>query len=38
MNLALLRIALTARLYVENGFKPVFFNDGLLGNMSWESR
>ena len=32
------RIALTARLYTENGFKPVFFNDGLLGNMSWEDR
>ena len=30
------RIALTARLFAENGFKPVFFNDGLLGNTAWE--
>ena len=30
------RIALTARLFKENGFKPVFFTEGLLGNMSWE--
>ena len=30
------RIMLTARLLKENGFQPVFFNDGLLGNMSWE--
>ena len=30
------RIALGARLFKENGFQPVFFNDGLLGNMSWE--
>ncbi len=30
------RIGLTARLFTENGFKPVFFNDGLLGNMAWE--
>ena len=29
------RIALTARLFKENGFKPVFFNDGVLGNTSW---
>ena len=30
------RIGLTARLFAENGFKPVFFNDGLLGNTAWE--
>ena len=30
------RIALTARLFAENGFEPVFFNDGLLGNPAWE--
>ena len=30
------RIALTARLFKENGFEPVFFNDGVLGNTSWE--
>ena len=29
------RLALTARLFKENGFKPVFFNDGLLGNEAW---
>ena len=30
------RIALTARLFRENGFEPVFFNEGLLGNRSWD--
>ena len=30
------RIALAARLFRENGFKPVFFNEGLLGNPAWE--
>ena len=30
------RIALTARLFAENGFEPVYFNDGLLGNTAWE--
>ena len=30
------RIGLTARLFMEHGFKPVFFNDGLLGNTAWE--
>ena len=30
------RLALTARLFKENGFKPVFFNDGLLGNEAWD--
>jgi len=30
------RIALTARLFRENGFQPVFFNEGLLGNRSWD--
>ena len=30
------RIALTARLFKENGFRPVFFNEGLLGNRSWD--
>ena len=30
------RIALTARLFAENGFEPVFFNDGLLGNTAWK--
>ena len=30
------RIALTARLFKENGFSPVFFNEGLLGNTAWE--
>ena len=30
------RIGLTARLFKENGFAPVFFNDGLLGNCSWD--
>ena len=30
------RIALTARLFKENGFKPVFFSEGLLGNTAWE--
>ena len=29
------RIGLTARLFKENGFESVFFNDGLLGNRSW---
>ena len=29
------RIALGARLFHENGFRPVFFNEGLLGNPSW---
>ena len=29
------RIALVARLFKENGFMPVFFNDGLLGNTAW---
>ena len=30
------RIALVARLFAENGFEPVYFNDGLLGNTAWE--
>ena len=30
------RLALTARLFKGNGFKPVFFNDGLLGNEAWD--
>ena len=30
------RIALTARLFKENGFAPVFFSEGLLGNTAWE--
>ena len=30
------RLALAARLFKENGFTPVFFNDGLLGNEAWE--
>ena len=30
------RIALAARLFKENGFAPVFFNEGLLGNPAWE--
>ena len=25
-----------ARLFAENGFKPVFFNEGLLGSPAWE--
>ena len=29
------RIALTARLFTENGYKPCFFNQGLLGNTAW---
>ena len=30
------RLALAARLFKENGFTPVFFNDGILGNTVWE--
>ena len=30
------RLALAARLFKENGFTPVFFNDGVLGNEAWE--
>ena len=30
------RIALTARLFKESCFEPVFFNDGFLGNRSWD--
>ena len=30
------RLALAARLFKENGFTPVFFNDGILGNTAWE--
>ena len=29
------RIALTARLFTENGYKPCFINNGLLGNTAW---
>ena len=29
------RLALAARLFKENGFTPVFFNDGVLGNEAW---
>ena len=32
------RIGLVARLFAENGFEPVYFNDGLLGNTAWEKR
>ena len=32
------RVALVARLFAENGFRPVYFNDGLLGNTAWEER
>lgn len=31
------RIGLAARLFKEHGFKPVFFNEGVLGNTSWEN-
>ena len=30
------RLDLTARLYTEAGCKPVFFNDGILGNTTWD--
>lgn len=30
------RLALAAKLVSENGFKPVFFAQGFLGNMAWE--
>ena len=30
------RMDLTARLYTEAGCKPVFFNDGILGNTAWD--
>ncbi len=29
------RLLLTARLFKENGFTPVFFNNGVLGNEAW---
>jgi len=29
------RIGLAARLFKENGIRPVFLNDGLLGNTAW---
>ena len=30
------RIALTSRLFRENGFEPVFFNEGFLGSHTWD--
>ena len=30
------RLELAARLYTEAGCKPVFFNDGILGNTTWD--
>jgi hypothetical protein len=30
------RLELTAKLYTEAGCKPVFFNDGILGNTNWD--
>lgn len=30
------RIELAAKILAENGYKSVFFNEGFMGNMSWE--
>ncbi len=32
------RLELAARLYTEAGCKPVFFNDGILGNTTWDKK
>ena len=30
------RLALCAKIFTERGYKPVFYNDGILGNTVWE--
>lgn len=30
------RLALASRIFSERGYKPVFYNDGILGNTAWE--
>lgn len=30
------RLALTAKIFTENGYAPTFYNDGILGNTSWD--